>query len=150
MHSISLYLAMTVMTWILLQIMTSTESQTIFTGALSRYTTWIYLACGLVVSALVIALPILVTGTLSLVGITVSLFLHRVQRNATLNIATLTDAALLHFAKQDPIQRKLVDSQYHRARQNYGVATLVNNTTYVMCIMTGMGLLLDIAFRCTT
>lgn len=147
MHPIPVYISMTFMTWMLLQILTSPESQTIFTAGLAKYTSWIYLVLGAIVAALVMYLPILFTGTIAVAGIGLSLFLHHIQRNATLNIISLTDKTMDRLIGNNAEMQKVRVQQFNRARQNYGIITTINNTTYAFCIMTMSGLLLAAFFR---
>lgn len=139
-NTLTLYIGLSVFVWILLQVMTSSESQAIFNKSLSKITVWVYLAVGLVISALLMMLPILITGTISVTGILITMFLQRFQRNAALNVTLLTDAVMTNSIQNNPTLVRLRDIQCHRARQNYGVITIVNTTTMVMSIMTALGI----------
>lgn len=143
------YLGLTAFVWVFLQLMTSPKSQTIFTQTLFRFTTWIYLAIAATISALVMTLPILVTGTISVTAILLTMALGRVKKNSLINVAILGDVSLNKSLSDKPALMSLRASQFHRARQNYGIITMVSNAAYVMAILSFVGILLAISTKST-
>lgn len=142
MHSaFAFYLGLTAFVWIFLQLITSPKSQTIFTTTLFRMTTWIYLGLSAVISALVMTLPVLVTGTISVTAILLAMAFRRVKKNSLINVAIFGDTAVHRALASNPDLLKARAHQCHRARQNYGIITMATNAAYVMAFLSFMGLL---------
>lgn len=146
MHSaFAFYLGLTAFVWIFLQLITSPKSQTIFTRTLFRMTTWIYLGLAALISALVMTLPILITGTISVTAILLTMALGRVKKNSLINVAILGDVDVNRSLASNPALLQIRASQCHRARQNYGIITLVTNATCVMAILSFVGILVAVS-----
>lgn len=138
------YVGVVLSMWCALQLMTSSESQAIFTPELSKYAAWIYLAISMVISAAVITLPILMTGTVSVTAILMAMFLRRFQKNAALNITVLTDVAMERSLRSCPSMFAVRNKQFRRARQNYGLITIVNTSAYVLAISVMLGIAISL------
>lgn len=141
------YIGLILSTWVFLQLITSNDSQAIFPKQMARFIPLIYLVIGMGISTFVMTMPILVTGTISVTAIMLTMFLRRFQRSATLNITMLTDVSFNKAISNAPALFKVRDKQFHRARQSYGLITIVNNSAYALAAVTAFGMMLMFFIR---